>query len=116
MSFVGPESTWISHTIITKLFVIIDIICVLTQSAGASIISGNNISKNTIMLGRAVLIAGLVLQITSFAIFIVLTVAFDFKARALKGDQLKQLRPLFTAFYVSAVLIMIRSVYRTIGE
>lgn len=115
MSFVGPESTFISHTIITKLFVIIDILCFLSQAAGAGALSGHNASKSSVSLGRVILIAGLMLQVASFSIFVVIVVLFDFKARQLKGDQLKQLRPLFTAYYISAILIIGRSIYRTIG-
>jgi RTA1 like protein len=115
MSFVGPESTFISHTIITKLFVVIDVVCFLAQAAGAGALSGNNASKNSVATGRVILIAGLMLQVVSFSFFVIITVLFDFKARQLKGDQLKQLRPLFTAYYISAFLIIGRSIYRTIG-
>jgi hypothetical protein len=115
MSFVGPESTFISHKIITKLFVVIDIVCFLAQAAGAGALSGNNASKNSVATGRVILIAGLMLQVVSFSLFVIITVLFDFKARQLKGDQLKQLRPLFTAYYISAFLIIGRSIYRTIG-
>jgi hypothetical protein len=115
MSFVGPESTFISHTVITKIFVIVDIICILSQAAGAGALSGNNASKSSVSLGRTILIAGLLLQVVSFGLFIIVAVLFDFKARQLKGDQLKQLRPLFIAYYISAVLIVARSIYRTIG-
>lgn len=112
----GPEATWISHAIITKLFVIVDAICVLTQAAGSSVLSGDEASRSTVMTGRAILIAGLILQIVSFCIFLVISIAFDFKARSLKGEQLKPLRPLFTAFYISAGLIIGRSIFRTVGK
>lgn len=115
MSFVGPQATWISHTVITKLFVIVDIVCVLTQAIGATMVSGDHPPANVIKVGRTILIAGLLLQIGSFALFVVISIFFDLKAQSLKGAQLKQLRPLFTAFYISAALIIGRSIYRTIG-
>lgn len=115
MSFVGPESSVISHTVITKLFVIIDIICVITQGAGTSILSGSDVpTMDQVNLGRAVLIGGLVAQIVSFLIFVVIAIAFDLKAQKTIGAQLNQLRPLLTAFYISAVLIIGRSIYRAI--
>lgn len=114
MAYVGPESTFISHSIITKLFVIIDVICVMSQAGGAAMLSGSSVSKDSVTRGRSILIGGLILQVTSFGIFLLIAILFDLKAQKLKGDQLKPLRPLFIAFYISAVLIIGRSVYRTI--
>ena len=115
MSFVGPDSTFISHTVITKVFVFIDVICVLTQALGVTILSGSDTpSLSQVQLGRSILLAGLLIQIGSFLFFVAVTIAFDRKSRSLIGDRINELRPLLTAFYISAVLIIGRSVYRTI--
>lgn len=116
MSFVGPDSTFISHTVITKLFVFIDIACVITQASGVTMISGDNVSRSAIRAGRAVLIGGLLAQVAAFLFFTIVAVMFDLKSQRLKIDhhELRKLRPLFTAFYISAALIIGRSVYRTI--
>ncbi|PVF93988.1 RTA1-domain-containing protein [Serendipita vermifera] len=114
MSYVGPESTWISHTVITKLFVIIDIACVLTQSAGTSMVSNDNNGRSSIMAGRGILIGGLIAQVASFGIFVVITIFFHRKARQLKGAELDKLEPLFRVFYLAAILITGRSIFRTI--
>jgi hypothetical protein len=116
MSYVGPESTWMSHTVITKLFVIIDIACVLTQSAGTSMVSNDSNGRDAIMAGRGVLIGGLIAQVASFGIFVVITVFFHRKARQLKGSELDKLEPLFKVFYVASGLIIGRSIFRTVGE
>ena len=69
------------------------------------------------MTGRKILIAGLVLQVASFGIFIFIAAAFDIKSRrSLGADAMSRFRPLFTAFYVSAALITARSIFRTIGK
>ena len=111
MSFVGPGSSFIPHTIITKVFVFIDIVCVLTQALGISVLTS---TPSRAQLGRVILIAGLVAQIGSFLFFVGVAIAFDRKSKAMIGDRLDKLRPLFTAFYISAFLIIARSVYRAI--
>jgi hypothetical protein len=113
MSYVGPSSSIISHRIITKLFVFIDTVCVLTQAGGIALLtSGNGTSQ--FVLGRWILIGGLMAQVFSFVFFVSVAVAFDLRGRKLVGERMDELRPLLTAFYVSAGLIIGRSVYRTV--
>ncbi|KAG8815583.1 hypothetical protein FRC19_000937 [Serendipita sp. 401] len=116
MSYVGPESTFISHSIVTKLFVFIDIVCVLTQSTGIAMLTMGSGGPDSMSTGRGILIFGLFLQIASFVIFLFIAILFDRKSLSLHRNkiELKRLRPLFTAFYISAVLIIGRCVYRAI--
>ncbi|KAG8800096.1 hypothetical protein FRC16_003718 [Serendipita sp. 398] len=116
MSYVGSESTFISHSIVTKLFVFIDIVCVLTQSTGIAMLTMGSGGPDSMSTGRGILIFGLFLQIASFVIFLFIAILFDRKSLSLHRDkiELKRLRPLFTAFYISAVLIIGRCVYRAI--
>jgi hypothetical protein len=118
MSYVGPESTFISHTIITKVFVVVDIISFMTQSAGSAFLFQEDplAHVDQLKLGRAVLITGFVFQMGAFCVFTIIAILFHRKSIQLKGDQLRPLRPLFWAFYLMASLIIIRSIYRTIGE
>jgi hypothetical protein len=67
-------------------------------------------------IGRLVLIGGLAAQVGTFMIFLIVAIAFDLKTRRLLGSELKAIRPLIWAFYASAALIIIRSIYRTIGK
>ncbi|QRV86327.1 RTA1-like protein [Ceratobasidium sp. AG-Ba] len=113
MAYVGSEHGLVGHNLITKIFVGADIAAILTQATGGSILSGNG-GISTIKLGRIILIAGLVLQVVSFGIFMFIAVAFDVKTRRSMGDKMGVIRPLMWAFYVSATLIIIRSIYRTI--
>ena len=114
----GPESTFISHTMITKVFVLVDIICFMTQSAGSAFLFQQDPAAhiNQLKIGRAVLITGFVFQMAAFCIFTLFTILFHRKSIQLKGDLLDPLRPLFWALYLIASLIIIRSIYRTVGE
>ena len=118
MSYVGPESTFISHTIITKVFIFVDIICFMTQSTGSALLFQQDPATHTnqLKIGRAVLITGFVLQMGAFCFFTLIAALFHRKSIQLKGYKLRPLNPLFWAFYVVAALIIVRSVYRTIGE
>ncbi|KAF8605084.1 RTA1-domain-containing protein [Ceratobasidium sp. AG-I] len=112
MAFVGSEHGLIRPSIITKLFVGADVIAILTQAAGGSMLNGDDMS--TLKIGRIILISGLSVQVGTFAIFMAVAIAFDLKTRRLLGSQMNPLRPLIWAFYASAILIIIRSIYRTI--
>lgn len=117
MSFVGPNSTFISHMIITKIFVCVDIASLVTQSIGSAMLFQDDPSPNITILqtGRNVLIAGFVLQLGAFAIFTIIAILFHRKAWEIKGDKMTPLEPLFRVFYTAAVLVILRSTYRTIG-
>jgi hypothetical protein len=45
-----------------------------------------------------------------------IALAFDLKTRRSLGDKMAPIRPLMWAFYASAVLIIVRSIFRTIGK
>ncbi|KAF8610654.1 RTA1-domain-containing protein [Ceratobasidium sp. AG-I] len=113
MAFVGSEHGIVGHGLITKLFVGADVVAILTQASGGSMLSGNG-SISTIKLGRTILIVGLALQVISFGIFMFIVVTFDVKTRRSLGDRMSTIRPLIWAFYISAILIIIRSIYRTV--
>lgn len=70
---------------------------------------------STLKIGRIILISGLSVQVGTFAIFMTVAIAFDMKTRRLLGEKMNSLRPLIWTFYASATLIIVRSIYRTIG-
>ncbi|KAG8735007.1 hypothetical protein FRC12_018262 [Ceratobasidium sp. 428] len=113
MAYVGSEHGIVRHGLITKIFVGADVVAILTQATGGSMLSGNG-GISTIKLGRAILIVGLALQVISFGVFMFIAVTFDVKTRRSLGNKMNTIRPLIWAFYVSALLIIIRSIYRTI--
>ncbi|PVF93985.1 hypothetical protein CPB86DRAFT_69939 [Serendipita vermifera] len=114
MSYVGPESSPISHSVITKLFVFIDIVCVIGQSTGISLFSMDFSNRDRVALGRTILLVGLIAQIISFLVFILVTIIFDVRSRRIKGSEIQRLRGLFIVFYLSGLMIIGRSVYRAI--
>jgi O-antigen/teichoic acid export membrane protein len=116
MAYVGPESSPISHTIITKLFVFIDIVCVICQSTGISLFSMDFSNRDRVSLGRTILLIGLIAQIISFIVFILIAAVFDVRSRRIKGHEIQRLRALFIVFYLSGVMIIVRSIFRAIGE
>ncbi|KAJ1310197.1 hypothetical protein OPQ81_006941 [Rhizoctonia solani] len=112
MAYVGSEYGLVGHEFITKVFVGADIVAILTQASGGSMLSGDDFSS--IKIGRTILIVGLAFQVVSFGIFMFIALAFDFKTRRNLGSKMNTIRPLIWAFYVSALLIIIRSIFRTI--
>ncbi|KAG8810119.1 hypothetical protein FRC17_003084 [Serendipita sp. 399] len=127
MSYVGINATVISHRFITKLFVFIDVICLLTQAAGIAIFVTNVSefdpdSRRAVLRGRNILLAGLIIQIVAFILFLIIAISFDVKSRKVMNEQgkekerekLQSLRPLFIAFYASGFLVTGRSVFRAI--
>jgi hypothetical protein len=97
------------------MFVAFDIISIGTQAIGSAIIFGNNTTITKLERGRAILIAGLFLQLGSFAIFLFFAVFFDRKTTVVLKSRVAPLRPLMNAFYISGAFILLRSVYRAIG-
>lgn len=71
-------------------------------------------------LAQKVLLFGLALQVITFGIFAFVAIAFDVRSarspalRVFK-EEMKSMRKLWLAFYVSSVLITARSIYRTVG-
>ncbi|KAG8843377.1 hypothetical protein FRB91_003397 [Serendipita sp. 411] len=127
MSYVGIKGTIIPHRFITKTFVFIDVICLITQAAGIAMFVSNVSkfdpdSRKAVLRGRNILLGGLVLQIVAFCIFLVIAILFHLKTRRLMnekrdekdGEKARSLRPLFIAFYASGFFVTGRSVFRAI--
>ncbi|QRV91014.1 RTA1-like protein [Ceratobasidium sp. AG-Ba] len=112
MGYVGSEHGIIPPTIITKLFVILDVVTILAQATGGSMLNGDDMS--TLKKGRLILIGSLAAQVGTFAVFMILAIAFDLRTRRLVGSSVKVVHPLMWALYVSGTLIIVRSVFRTI--
>lgn len=115
MIYVGPGYSMIRSRWITPIFVGLDIISIGTQAIGGSILYGNNPSITKLKRGRAVLIAGLFIQVTAFACFLFFAVFFDRKTTVILKSRVASLRPLMNAFYISGAFILLRSIYRAIG-
>ena len=71
-------------------------------------------------LAQKVLLGGLALQVITFGIFLFVAIAYDVRsvrAPATEGYkmEMRKMRKLWNAFYITGVLITLRSIYRTIG-
>ncbi|KAK2684082.1 RTA-like protein [Fusarium oxysporum f. sp. vasinfectum] len=76
----AQEASLISLRWITKLFVLVDLICFATQTAGA-IMSGSEDLEEA-KRGQTIIIGGLVLQILAFALFIICTLTLQIRLRS----------------------------------
>lgn len=115
MIYVGPGYSLIRPGWITPTFVGCDIISIGTQAIGGAVLFGNDVDINKLKRGRAILIAGLFIQLAAFIVFLLFAVFFDRKTTVVLKSRVAKLRPLMNAFYISGALILLRSVYRAIG-
>ncbi|KAG8774506.1 hypothetical protein FRC15_001254, partial [Serendipita sp. 397] len=99
---------------ITPIFVGFDLVSIRLQSIGATLLFNNEDSLDELKKARKILIAGLLIQLIAFAVFLILTGLFDRKAARGSPGKMRFVRPLMTAFYVTGALVMIRSIYRAI--
>ncbi|KAB8265702.1 RTA1 like protein-domain-containing protein [Aspergillus pseudonomiae] len=101
---------------IPRVFVTSDVISFLTQAAGSGIASSNDWAGKEKDVGVGVLIAGLVLQLVTFAFFLVVVVWFDKwspRARGC-GEVESGVRSVLNGIYEAGFFITIRLIYRVI--
>lgn len=110
----GERYSPIPMNLITKIFISCDIVTFFVQGGGAGMTVENSLAN----IGEYIVIAGLVLQIATFILFVITAVIFSRRMRknptpaAVQCDipWTKHLRSLYT---VSA-MILIRSIFRLI--
>jgi hypothetical protein len=89
------------------VFLALDILAVLTQGSGSGIASSGNWEGSTKDTGIRVLIGGLVLQVVTFATYLVIMVWFHWRARA-EGHQLPHgVRMVMRGVYIAGFFIMV---------
>lgn len=99
----------IRTTLLTRIFVICDIVTFLIQVSGSGIASSGNWEGEVVDIGTNVLIAGLSLQIATFTFFVAIVARFhritiSGRVRDDAGDGWK---PVLNAVYISSVLIIV---------
>ncbi|KIO33991.1 hypothetical protein M407DRAFT_227185, partial [Tulasnella calospora MUT 4182] len=119
MAFVGKEYGFTDHQEIAKIFLGADVVAIVMQVIGSSILTDARGDLSQAKVAKKILVAGLLLQIITFGIYSFFAAAFDFRssrdpALRVYGTQMKGLRKLWITFYVSAVLITLRSIYRAV--
>ena len=100
----------------SKLFVLIDLACFITQVAGA-IMSGSDDTSQA-KTGKRVILAGLILQLVAFGIYITYVAIFHGRMQAapVSLSRLRELRwqPTVFGLYIVGVLFIIRNITRII--
>lgn len=97
----------------TKLFVGGDVTCFIIQAAGGGILSAAK-SQTTIDVGNYVILAGLVLQIVVFILFILVAGIFHTRLQREPAVTGRQTGRKLILLYTTSVLITARNVYRVL--
>ncbi|KAJ3243027.1 hypothetical protein HDU78_000910 [Chytriomyces hyalinus] len=112
-----PEASPVKHTLITKAFVIGDVIAFFVQITGSGMLVSD--PKNA-DLGIKILMAGLVVQVISFALYLSIAIVFYQRANKLANaaklglvDE-KAWRTMFATLMASGGFVFLRSVFRII--
>ncbi|KAJ3221200.1 hypothetical protein HDU81_010820 [Chytriomyces hyalinus] len=112
-----PEASPVKHTLITKAFVTGDVIAFLVQIAGSGMLLSD--PKNA-DLGIKILMAGLVVQVISFVLYLSIATIFYQRAVSLIGHASAGLvddsawRTVFGTLMVSGSMVFLRSVFRIV--
>ncbi|KAI5203425.1 RTA1-domain-containing protein [Aureobasidium subglaciale] len=110
----GEKHCLIPLRFLTKTFVAGDVACFLVQGAGGGLLSSAK-QASKVNLGQNIILAGLILQIVVFFLFVIVAVNFHVKMRAAhsrtptSGWQ----RKLF-GLYIVSILIAVRNIFRAI--
>lgn len=97
------------------VFLALDILAVLTQGSGSGIASSGNWEGSTKDTGIGVLIGGLVLQVVTFATYLVIMVWFHWRATVEGGQLPHGVRMVMKGVYIAGFFIMV-SLGLNLGE
>lgn len=120
MHAVGDHYSLIKPRLVAWIFIICDIISFIIQVAGAGILTSSTTSLETAKTGENVLLAGLAVNLASFAIFCLQIFYFDYRTRKLPPElqidsvYQKLWRKFLYVIYLSSFLVLIRQIYRVI--
>ncbi|KAJ5853788.1 hypothetical protein N7534_006331 [Penicillium rubens] len=101
---------------LTKFFVAGDVLSFSVQAAGGGIMAGG--SWDSLHLGEKIVVAGLIIQVLFFGFFIITSAIFHIRLYKSPNQQSLVLSGIWqkhmTVLYVASMLIMIRSIFRTV--
>ncbi|KAJ9211301.1 hypothetical protein DTO166G4_7134 [Paecilomyces variotii] len=110
----GEKHSPIRIELITKLFVTCDILTFFIQGGGAGMMAQTSLAK----LGPDIVLAGLVLQILTFVLFLVVAITFARHMRqrpTLVAERgIVPWKKHLYSLYAISIMILIRSIFRTI--
>ncbi|KAI1392404.1 RTA1 like protein [Hypoxylon trugodes] len=110
----GEAYSFVRVNILTKIFVLGDVISFCVQGGGAGIMSqGGNVDS-----GEKIIVGGLIIQIVMFGLFIITAVIFQTRYQKNKMDAAVYdgtgWRATMLMLYGVSALIMVRSIFRVI--
>ncbi|KAF2072622.1 hypothetical protein CYY_006060 [Polysphondylium violaceum] len=110
------KKTGIRHPIfrpnvVKYLFLTVDIISIIVQSAGGALLSQSADDPKLATPAKAVMLLGLCVALTSFTLFFFLIIYLHLKVSKVQEED-KKWRIIFYALYASGLLIILRSIYR----
>lgn len=115
----GAEKFSMIHPrFLTKLYVCIDILCFISQFAGAGVQASGN--QQIISIGNKVIFGGLVFQLVAFGFFVLIawrtSVRFGKSQESYSSDgyQIVGWRKYFRVLYVASFLFIVRNLLRAI--
>lgn len=112
----AEELSLISLRWITKLFVLVDLACFVTQTAGA-IMSGSEVLDEA-KRGKTIIICGLILQIAAFALFLLCILVLQVRVKSCPTSHclagVLSYRRYLVALYCTSGLFLIRNIVRIV--
>ncbi|BFZ64824.1 hypothetical protein YB2330_005977 [Saitoella coloradoensis] len=121
MNYVGRQHSLLPPTLISYIFVASDVVSLCIQIAGAVILLSVDQGSSTLAQinaayekGNNVLMAGLAVNLASFAIFCLQITYFDIHTRRHPSSPRKSWRPFLYVLYTSCFFVLVRQIYRVI--
>jgi hypothetical protein len=120
MHALGDHYSFIKPKLIAWIFIICDIFSLIIQSSGAALLTSSTTNFEAAKTGQNILLAGLGVNLVSFAIFCLQLFYFDYRTRksppTFRSGSLceKGWRQFFYVLYLSSFLVLIRQIYRVI--
>ncbi|KAL4879318.1 putative RTM1-like protein [Aspergillus karnatakaensis] len=112
----GEAYCWIRRQWLTKIFLAGDIVSFIMQGAGGGIMASGTPSALT--TGENIIIAGLIVQLIFFTLFITTSLNFHLKLRSRPSRKVLHAQPPWErhiyALYAGSALIFVRSLFRLI--
>ncbi|KAJ5740528.1 hypothetical protein N7493_000400 [Penicillium malachiteum] len=113
----AESNSLIRTTWLTKIFVTGDVVSFLMQSGGGGILATAK-TESSLNLGNYIIVAGLIVQVISFTIFITVSIVFHRRMLSTPLHHLVQSKVPWTRYmkvlYIGSALILVRSAYRVV--
>ena len=120
MHAVGDQYSWIKPKLVAWIFIICDAVSMLIQVTGAGLLASAGVNLEKAKTGENILLAGLAVNLASFAIFCLQLFYFDRRTRKLPpafpvgSSYQKRWRLFLYMICLSSFFVLVRQIYRVI--